>query len=189
MFLIDTTINPITIVKDCKLCITISGLVSEKWLLYITCKWAIFDVSSTSTGRSSFSLSFKFSLALSRSDWRFWRRAARRSLANLSCLSRSCFNLFGKVIRFIKLTTALIRRTIIYQSNRYPFSHALIGSHNSRYPRLLVNIEAEAKMTGTARVKCIVPKQTKYQHSFIAQMSNKTLTLELYYSFLLLLHI
>ena len=34
----------------------------------------------------------------------------------------------------------------IYQSNRYPFSRALIGSRNSRYPRLLVDFEPEDKM-------------------------------------------
>ena len=41
----------------------------------------------------------------------------------------------------------------IYQSSRYPFSLALIGSRNSRYPKLLVDFEAEVKMTGSARAK------------------------------------
>ena len=41
----------------------------------------------------------------------------------------------------------------IYQSNRYQFSRAMIGSRNSRYPRLLVDFEAEVKMTGSARAK------------------------------------
>ena len=35
----------------------------------------------------------------------------------------------------------------IYQNNRYPFLRALIGSRNVRYPRLLVDFEAEVKMT------------------------------------------
>ena len=41
----------------------------------------------------------------------------------------------------------------IYQSNQYLFSRALIGSHNSQYPRLLVNFEEEVKMTGSPRAK------------------------------------
>ena len=41
----------------------------------------------------------------------------------------------------------------IYQSNRYPFSRALIGSRSSRYPRLLVDFAAEVKLTGSARAK------------------------------------
>ena len=41
----------------------------------------------------------------------------------------------------------------IYHSNRYPFSRALIGSRNSRYPRLLVDFEVEVKITGSARAK------------------------------------
>ena len=34
-----------------------------------------------------------------------------------------------------------------------PFSRPLIGSRNLRYPRLLVDFEAEVKMTGSARAK------------------------------------
>ena len=41
----------------------------------------------------------------------------------------------------------------IYQSNQYTFSQALIGSRNLQYPRLLVDFEAEVKMTGSARAK------------------------------------
>ena len=50
-------------------------------------------------------------------------------------------------------TKSLIDSLSIYQDNRYPFSRALIGSRNSRYPRLLVDFEAEVKMTGSARAK------------------------------------
>ena len=41
----------------------------------------------------------------------------------------------------------------IYQSNRYLFSRALIGFRYSRYPRLLVDFEAEVKMTESTRSK------------------------------------
>ena len=41
----------------------------------------------------------------------------------------------------------------IYQSNRYPFSRALIGSHNTRYPRQIVDFEAEVKMARSASSK------------------------------------
>ena len=41
----------------------------------------------------------------------------------------------------------------IYQSYQYPFSRALIGSLNSRCPRLLVDFEAEVKMIGRGRAK------------------------------------
>ena len=50
----------------------------------------------------------------------------------------------------------------IYQSYWYLFSHTLIGSHNLRYPRLLVYFEAEVKLTGCTdakntclKIKCI----------------------------------
>ena len=47
----------------------------------------------------------------------------------------------------------MISKISIYQSNRYPFSQALIGSRNLRYPRLLVDFEAEVKMTGSVHAK------------------------------------
>ena len=41
----------------------------------------------------------------------------------------------------------------IHQRNRYPFSRALIGFRNSRYPKLLVDFEAKVKMTGSTHAE------------------------------------
>ena len=49
----------------------------------------------------------------------------------------------------------------IYQSNQYPFSRGMIGSCNSRYPRLSVDFEAEVKRQ-QARVLKLEKKFTLY---------------------------
>ena len=50
---------------------------------------------------------------------------------------------------------SFIKYINIYQSNRYPFLRALIGSRNSQNPRLLVDFEAEVKMKGNVHTKNI----------------------------------
>ena len=51
------------------------------------------------------------------------------------------------------LKNKMIKYFCIYKSNQYPFLHTLIGSCISQYPRLLVDFEAEVKMTGSTHAK------------------------------------
>ena len=54
-------------------------------------------------------------------------------------------------ITFVSVLTfgyqKMIKHFSIYQSDRYPFQCTLVGSCNSRYSKLLVDFEAEVKMT------------------------------------------
>ena len=63
------------------------------------------------------------------------------------------FRRLGKYELLLPYILLLIMHFSIYQSNRYPFLRALIGSHNSRYPRLLVDFEMEVKIAGSTRGK------------------------------------
>ena len=59
----------------------------------------------------------------------------------------------NKIIRNQNASRGINSISIYKATDIYPFSRALIGSHNSQFPRLLVDFEAEVTMTRNASAK------------------------------------